>query len=466
VTTTESTLTVVQLDPRELTVHPRNVRTNLGDLTGLIASIAGQGVIEPLTVVPLQEGWQIVAGHRRAAAAIEGGLERVPCLVRPDLVGVDDEAIALHVGAMLAENLHREGLTPIEEAQGVQTMLDLGADIAAVAKRTGLDRKRVAKAAGVARLGQETATAVVNAGLTLDQAAVIARFEDDTEAIEELLEAAEEGPGEFAHAVTRAERSREAAARLNTRRAELVASGRTALIEEPDQTIRISGLLHNGEALTAESHASCPGSAVVLATVAWRDDVMEAEVCTDPAGNGHTSRWQSGPGPGASMSDAELERQRADRREVIENNKAMDAANITRRAWVRDFLARPKASKDVLRFAVESMAASRSALADWFGGLGSSESEQIAKSLHLNKPMYWRDSGVRTLTSGEPVPDARLPLQLLAHVAGAVEGGITRDAWRWQDNRRTDVARWFRFLVDQGYTLANVEQQIVDGAAK
>jgi hypothetical protein len=86
VTTTEATeLRVEMLDPRELVAHPRNVRADLGDLTGLTASIAAQGVLEPLVVVPSGDGHQIVAGHRRAAAAIAAGLDRVPCIVRRDL---------------------------------------------------------------------------------------------------------------------------------------------------------------------------------------------------------------------------------------------------------------------------------------------------------------------------------------------------------------------------------------------
>src|SRR3954454_3027945 len=81
---------LVWLDPRELAVHPRNIRDDLGDLSGLADSIASQGVLEALTVIPHPAadgtpGNQIVAGHRRAAAAILAGVTTVPCLLRPDL---------------------------------------------------------------------------------------------------------------------------------------------------------------------------------------------------------------------------------------------------------------------------------------------------------------------------------------------------------------------------------------------
>ena len=81
---------LVWLDPRGLAVHPRNIRDDLEDLSGLADSIAAQGVLEALTVIPHvaadgTPGHQLVAGHRRAAAAILAGLTAVPCVLRPDL---------------------------------------------------------------------------------------------------------------------------------------------------------------------------------------------------------------------------------------------------------------------------------------------------------------------------------------------------------------------------------------------
>jgi ParB family chromosome partitioning protein len=163
------------------------------------------------------------------------------------------------------------------------------------------------------------------------------------------------------------------------------------------------------------------------------------------------------------MSDEEVERQRTERRQVIDNNKAMAAANTTRRAWIRQFLARPKAPKEVLRFAVEEIAASPDAMQGWLSGGRPIEAVDAVRELGLSQPSRWRRTDV-SLTSGEHVPDTRLPLQLLAHVAAAVDGSVTRDAWRWQDTDRERLVRWLTFLTGQGYTLAAVEQLIVDGA--
>ena len=79
------TATLVHLDPNTLLDHPSNVRDDLGDLDELTASIRQVGILEPLTVVPTDDGHRIVTGHRRKAAAIAAGLATVPCYERPDL---------------------------------------------------------------------------------------------------------------------------------------------------------------------------------------------------------------------------------------------------------------------------------------------------------------------------------------------------------------------------------------------
>ncbi len=84
-----------------------------------------------------------MAAHRRAAAAVLAGVTKVPCVLRPNLAldgdaAGDRAAQAGHVGAMLAENLHRQGLSAaVEEARGVQAMLDLGVSLTTVPSRPG-----------------------------------------------------------------------------------------------------------------------------------------------------------------------------------------------------------------------------------------------------------------------------------------------------------------------------------------
>ena len=85
-------------------------------LTDLAASIREQGVLSPILVRPLEAGgYEVLAGERRLRAAKIAGMETVPVILR----SVSDEN-ALVIG--LIENIQRENLNPIEEAQGLQRL--------------------------------------------------------------------------------------------------------------------------------------------------------------------------------------------------------------------------------------------------------------------------------------------------------------------------------------------------------
>jgi len=86
-------------------------------IADLADSIKAQGVIQPILVRPVQDGqFEIIAGERRWRAAKLAGLEVVPTLVRDVR---DDLALAM----ALIENIQREDLNPIEEAQGIQRLI-------------------------------------------------------------------------------------------------------------------------------------------------------------------------------------------------------------------------------------------------------------------------------------------------------------------------------------------------------
>lgn len=82
-------------------------------LEELSASIQSQGIIQPIVVRPLNTGgYEIIAGERRWRAAKQAGLKQVPCLIKP----VDDRAA---IAMALIENIQREDLNAIEEAQAL-----------------------------------------------------------------------------------------------------------------------------------------------------------------------------------------------------------------------------------------------------------------------------------------------------------------------------------------------------------
>ncbi|MFF4417513.1 ParB/RepB/Spo0J family partition protein [Streptosporangium sp. NPDC001559] len=115
--------------------HPGNIRSELGDLDELAASIAAQGLLQPLTVRPhpAKPGhYELLAGHRRRAAALQAGLTTVPAVIRHDVT--DTQAIEV----MLVENVQRRDLNPIEKAEALGALRDQGYSGALITARTGI----------------------------------------------------------------------------------------------------------------------------------------------------------------------------------------------------------------------------------------------------------------------------------------------------------------------------------------
>ena len=107
----------------------------------LEASIREYGVLQPLLVRPMSDGsYRIVAGERRWRAAMSAGLAEVPVVIRPLS---DEEACAI----ALIENLQREDLNPLEEAEGIRRLVDeFGFTQEQAAEKLGRSRPAVANA--------------------------------------------------------------------------------------------------------------------------------------------------------------------------------------------------------------------------------------------------------------------------------------------------------------------------------
>jgi ParB family chromosome partitioning protein len=102
---------LLYLDPRALEADPQGVRDEPGDVDGLAATIAEHGLLQPLGVMPAGPGrYRVVYGNRRRAAAVQLGLERVPCI----LLGADDPHTLVQ---QLTENIQRQDLNDLEKAR-------------------------------------------------------------------------------------------------------------------------------------------------------------------------------------------------------------------------------------------------------------------------------------------------------------------------------------------------------------
>lgn len=140
--------------------QPRK-RFDDGALADLAASIEEHGIIQPLTVRRLGTGYyQIIAGERRWRAAKLAGRKEVPVVI----IEADDRKV-LEIG--LIENLQREDLNPIEEAEGYLSLLtDFGLTQEELAKRMGKSRPAIANALRLTALPPAVRGLMVDGKLT------------------------------------------------------------------------------------------------------------------------------------------------------------------------------------------------------------------------------------------------------------------------------------------------------------
>ena len=148
-------------------------------LAELADSIAKHGVIQPLLVRPMPDGsYQLVAGERRWRASRMAGLTEVPVVIK-ELS--DDEAMAL----ALIENLQREDLKAIEEAQGIKALMDtLSLTQDEAAERVGKSRPAVANALRLLKLPDSVIALVSDGKLSPGHARALLGFKDEQDIIE------------------------------------------------------------------------------------------------------------------------------------------------------------------------------------------------------------------------------------------------------------------------------------------
>ena len=160
--------------------NPRNPRDHYDDIAELVASLQEVGVLQPLGVVryeiflthyPQHEhevgtyDWVVINGNRRLAAARKLGLSDVPVTVL-DRLGRDDHLDE----AVLIENIHREALPPLREAQALRLLVDRHGTQSAVAKRVGKTEGFVSQRLALLKLVPDLQIALSAGELTVEDA--------------------------------------------------------------------------------------------------------------------------------------------------------------------------------------------------------------------------------------------------------------------------------------------------------
>lgn len=468
---------LIEVDPRKLRPHPHHVRTTTDAPDDLVASVKERGILQP-PVVSAVEGkageYQIHFGHRRTAAAVKAKLQKIPVFRIPA------DGVAGDLVDMLTENVHRRELSVAEEAAVYEQLAAEGWDVPTIAKAAARDKATVEaglKIAGASQAKEALAKLPATVELTLTQAAAFADFDDDPDALARLTNIIDNEPEYFDHDVAelraeRATRESEAAAM-----ADLAKAGVRVLDPEdrpaygstltPGESIRIEDLLGStkGSQMSVADHESCPGHCAFVAAQ-WIDgEHKHAPVwcCSDPVANGHQSRFGTAPAAakGDNRTDAQREKDRLERRAVIDNNKAWKVATPVRIAFVKDLLKRRTAPKGMLRVCVEL--------------IGDNAHMAHAGTYEMLKTLTGLEGGPGSPYSEGPAgaagkmarkgTDAQLPLALFALVAAACESHFAQ-ANRPYETKSPKHQAYLQVLVDAGYTLAHVEELILPKAKK
>ena len=164
--------TLLEIAVEEIEPNPNQPRKvfNPEHLDELTASIKASGVIQPVIVRRHGTGYQLVAGERRWRAARQAGLPRVPAIVREV---TDAESLEL----ALVENLLREDLNPMEEAEAYEKLLArFGWTQEELSQRVGKERSSIANALRLLRLPPPIQEDLRSGRLTMGHARALLAF--------------------------------------------------------------------------------------------------------------------------------------------------------------------------------------------------------------------------------------------------------------------------------------------------
>jgi ParB family chromosome partitioning protein len=156
----------VQCGIEELTPNRFQPRRDFNDedQKELVASVKKSGIIQPIIVRKAERGYEIIAGERRWRAAQAAGLKEVPIIIRK----AEDRDLA---ELSLIENIQREALNPMEEADAYQTLLTrFSLSQEEISARVGKDRSTIANTVRLLKLPDAAKKALIGKQITAGHA--------------------------------------------------------------------------------------------------------------------------------------------------------------------------------------------------------------------------------------------------------------------------------------------------------
>lgn len=466
-TTTTTTPSLVHTDPAAVVIDG-NVRvadTDRPDFADLVESIKTHGVLTPCRGYLDAYGVvHITEGQRRTLAAAQAKAT-LPVYLAADAEAVEADRIL----AQLAENDHRAGVGTADRVSAYEQLALLGVSPAQIAKRTRRDRTEVDAALAVAK-SEHVREHLQTQELTITQAAILAEFADDTDATERLEAVAAEEPDMLDHEAQalRDERARDAIVAEATER--LIGEGFTPLTETYDYTkdASIDGLSRKGVtererlSIQDEDVRACEGLRVrVRAVRTYKDGEPPLRADVDYVIVGYrTHGFMDRYGSSASTAGPMSEQEKAERKTVIENNKAWDSAETVRRDWLREFAGRKSAPKGAAEFIARHLLAS---IYDLHKQISDKHAALICDVLAIpeTKTTGWhsRSADLREYLAKPNLAPGRATHLTLIMILVSIESGTGRHTWRQASSGDTGPSGdYLNALQGWGYTLSPVEQ--------
>ncbi len=157
----------------EIRPHRSQPRKNFDEskLLELAETIKEKGILDPLMVRRINGGYELIAGERRWRAAQKAGLKEVPVIVRE----ADDREV---LEISLIENLQREDLNPVEEAEGFRNLIEkFGISHEEASRRVGKDRTTITNALRLLNLSSEIKNHLIQNRITAGHARALLSLE-------------------------------------------------------------------------------------------------------------------------------------------------------------------------------------------------------------------------------------------------------------------------------------------------
>jgi len=430
------------LDPATLNVDV-NVRKDAALTADFVASIAEHGVMEPVIAHRKDDGTvHVLMGQRRTRAAVEAGRTLVPVMI------IDSPEEAERIVTQVVENIQRAELTEADEAEAYHQLSLIGVSAGAIAKKTGRTKSSVESA--LKAKSSDAGAAALGKGWSIDEALLLAEFEGDEDATEELESVIRDEPDQLHHVAQRLRDRRESAAALAALTAELVAQGKTIVDDaghyaDEDNLYVTAAKRADGEPATEDD------ANAVLITTDYRGEHSTHAVISGWQELGFAPKYERHGGGSQAQKGPMTEEQKAERKTLIERNKAMLSAEVVRRAFVTGLLAKKQVPKGWQYFTVHALTHHPETVSGY--------DAKVAAGMVGAKFDDTDRWGWNPLREHVAKSTARPEFSMIALVCAGYEKTIAKDSWRSPSQTHRD---YLDQLVAWGYTVSEVEKIILD----